>query len=278
MSRPRLFVIAATLTVAAAVPSTATAYYHAQLGRFLNRDPIGYRAGDANVYRYVGNRPTGSVDPFGLRRRDDGRDVFSRIPFFHDPELNAFPFLSYASTDIGPTAGQVRVGFNPKLQSINPTDLNDLIHKVQTGLKQLDNPECGSRPKPCVGVLELVGHAHGQAGLGGTGMSIGAPHPLDLADVLPNVPGIPGIALGRFGAALSKLPFFTPFHNVESGEANYLDENNAWYVGRKLKKELPLCSRCLIMGSCNVGTYRSEESMPQTLFCFNGFGTKPWSS
>jgi len=40
-------------------------YYHAQLGRFINRDPIGYGAGDANLYRYVGNWPTFFVDPFG---------------------------------------------------------------------------------------------------------------------------------------------------------------------------------------------------------------------
>jgi len=37
-----------------------------QLGRFINRDPIGYDGGDANLYRYVGNRPTDLVDPMGL--------------------------------------------------------------------------------------------------------------------------------------------------------------------------------------------------------------------
>jgi len=40
-------------------------YYHAQLGRFINRDPITYGGGDANLYRYVGNRPTIAVDPSG---------------------------------------------------------------------------------------------------------------------------------------------------------------------------------------------------------------------
>ncbi len=66
MSRTRFTLIAATLAVAATVPSSATAYYHAQLGRFLNRDPIGYRAGDANLYRYVDGNPVNSVDPSGL--------------------------------------------------------------------------------------------------------------------------------------------------------------------------------------------------------------------
>jgi hypothetical protein len=34
--------------------------------RFLQRDPIGFAAGDANVYRYVSNGPTGRMDPSGL--------------------------------------------------------------------------------------------------------------------------------------------------------------------------------------------------------------------
>jgi len=47
-------------------------YYHAQLGRFINRDPIGYGGGDANLYRYVGNTPTNAVDPLGLWKRIKG--------------------------------------------------------------------------------------------------------------------------------------------------------------------------------------------------------------
>jgi hypothetical protein len=39
--------------------------YDAQLGRFCNRDPIGYTAGDENLYRYVMNRPMNRVDASG---------------------------------------------------------------------------------------------------------------------------------------------------------------------------------------------------------------------
>ena len=42
-------------------------YYHAELGRFISRDPIGYGAGDANLYRYVHNRPTNAFDPGGTQ-------------------------------------------------------------------------------------------------------------------------------------------------------------------------------------------------------------------
>jgi hypothetical protein len=36
------------------------------LGRFISQDPIGFGAGDANLYRYVGNSPLMYVDPLGL--------------------------------------------------------------------------------------------------------------------------------------------------------------------------------------------------------------------
>jgi hypothetical protein len=39
-------------------------YYHDGLGRFVNRDPIGYGAA-ANLYQYVGGHPHVSVDPYG---------------------------------------------------------------------------------------------------------------------------------------------------------------------------------------------------------------------
>ncbi len=35
-------------------------------GRWLSQDPIGFAAGDANLYRYVGNGVTGALDPSGL--------------------------------------------------------------------------------------------------------------------------------------------------------------------------------------------------------------------
>jgi RHS repeat-associated protein len=40
--------------------------YNASMGRFIQRDPIGFDAGDNNWYRFVGNSPTGKTDPSGL--------------------------------------------------------------------------------------------------------------------------------------------------------------------------------------------------------------------
>jgi RHS repeat-associated protein len=46
-------------------------YYDPAVGRFVSEDPIGFAAGDANLYRYVGNEATGKVDPSGLERDDN---------------------------------------------------------------------------------------------------------------------------------------------------------------------------------------------------------------
>jgi RHS repeat-associated protein len=40
-------------------------YYDALMERFINRDPIGYDAGDKNLYRYSGNSPLTRLDPLG---------------------------------------------------------------------------------------------------------------------------------------------------------------------------------------------------------------------
>ena len=52
-------------------PDAGLYYYRARwhdpkTGRFMSEDPIGFAAGDANLYRYVSNAPTSRTDPSGL--------------------------------------------------------------------------------------------------------------------------------------------------------------------------------------------------------------------
>ncbi len=41
-------------------------WYDPKVGRWINRDPIGFEDRDTNLYRYCGNSPTNSADPSGL--------------------------------------------------------------------------------------------------------------------------------------------------------------------------------------------------------------------
>jgi RHS repeat-associated protein len=64
--------------------------YSAQIGRFLQTDPIRFAAGDVNLYRYVSNNPVNLWDPWGLC--DDGPnqdpltggDIWETFNFFQD--------------------------------------------------------------------------------------------------------------------------------------------------------------------------------------------------
>ena len=44
-------------------------FYDPDKGRWLNLDPIGFSAGDSNLYRYEGDGPTTATDPSGLEER-----------------------------------------------------------------------------------------------------------------------------------------------------------------------------------------------------------------
>ena len=39
--------------------------YNSDTGRFLSEDPIGFKSGDSNFYRYVENNPLTFIDPYG---------------------------------------------------------------------------------------------------------------------------------------------------------------------------------------------------------------------
>lgn len=42
-------------------------YYHPELGRFVSEDPLGYQAGDANLYAYAFGDPVNYTDPTGMQ-------------------------------------------------------------------------------------------------------------------------------------------------------------------------------------------------------------------
>ncbi|MCA1592097.1 MAG: RHS repeat-associated core domain-containing protein [Acidobacteria bacterium] len=85
-------------------------YYDPQAGRFLTRDPIGYRGG-VNLYAYVQNNPANLTDPSGTQIREDRNfwpdDINSRTgKRFRDeqscgcgPDLPRFPDFAQLEID-----------------------------------------------------------------------------------------------------------------------------------------------------------------------------------
>jgi RHS repeat-associated protein len=61
-------------------------YYDTQTGRWISQDPLGFRAGDVNLSRYVANHPTEGTDATGLDSGPEGPPFFppqfSRTPSF----------------------------------------------------------------------------------------------------------------------------------------------------------------------------------------------------
>src|SRR5262249_41771866 len=43
-----------------------TRFYNPATGDWVQRDPMGFDAGDSNLMRYVGNNPVNAIDPSGL--------------------------------------------------------------------------------------------------------------------------------------------------------------------------------------------------------------------
>ncbi|MFN7874424.1 MAG: RHS repeat-associated core domain-containing protein, partial [Pirellula sp.] len=80
-------------------------YYSTQTGRFISQDPIGFNAGDENLYRYVGNSPTNATDPTGLWGSPvSGGDPFYFMRQWFNRHFNyGAGYATGGSTHLGPT-------------------------------------------------------------------------------------------------------------------------------------------------------------------------------
>ncbi|MFO0085622.1 MAG: RHS repeat-associated core domain-containing protein [Pirellula sp.] len=61
-------------------------YYSTSSGRFISQDPISFAAGDANLYRYVGNKPTMATDPSGLEEHLTGLPLHGSSGYWFSPD------------------------------------------------------------------------------------------------------------------------------------------------------------------------------------------------
>jgi RHS repeat-associated protein len=66
-------------------------FYDPKSGRWISHDPLGFDAGDSNLYRYVNNEPLAFGDPSGLQVRDPLRHGVDRSdPARRDEEIRRF--------------------------------------------------------------------------------------------------------------------------------------------------------------------------------------------
>jgi len=68
-------------------------YCDPKLGRFISEDPMGFEAGDLNLYRYVNNLPTNLIDSYGttiiggtIKWFRDHASLVSAVQFIHMAE------------------------------------------------------------------------------------------------------------------------------------------------------------------------------------------------
>jgi len=66
MSLNRIQIVLFLVVSAGLAAQDASAYYAPEMGQFISRDPIEYRAGDVSLYRYVHNRASNAIDIYGF--------------------------------------------------------------------------------------------------------------------------------------------------------------------------------------------------------------------
>jgi RHS repeat-associated protein len=131
--------------------------YSPTLGRWTRVDPLGYNAGDTNLYRTVGNNPTNWIDPSGLM----GVDPTGTIWFNPDPDPRSLLKAIYPKTWWARTP---KAGDCPRIggQATAEEALSDASHVILEDfpkhmLKEGSQAAMMMLPTPGVGSIFKVG-------------------------------------------------------------------------------------------------------------------------
>jgi RHS repeat-associated protein len=134
-------------------------WYEAGTGKWLSEDPIGFKARDVNLYRYVGNGPMNATDPSGQSGvLSDNKIETGELDTMVD-NVMASP---NCSCGIKITAsGHSKDSTNTIINQpgvIYPSNAKDLIKALQREIAK-NNKTC--KGKACISVLELTAHSDG---------------------------------------------------------------------------------------------------------------------
>lgn len=131
-------------------------YYDYAAGRWISEDPVGYQAGDVNLYRYVFNNPVKDIDPSGnaLWLRDDS-DLVSRVSRSFKTQFASQCGMSIS--DLSLTSTYWRTGFgDPTYYKVNL--IENINYKAwRTLFVALDSvsPSLGAGPD-CQGLANRI--------------------------------------------------------------------------------------------------------------------------
>lgn len=138
-------------------------YFDAIVGRFISVDPIGFNAGDANLYRYVYNSPLNATDPSGLKVTDPGGVLKL------DGGLGGSPGAGGGGFNFkGPTAAPIKTLPKVPLESAGPPGppLSPPIPHTSPSIPDFNAPITGpsagqSAPhRGPVGITDGLGNVH----------------------------------------------------------------------------------------------------------------------
>jgi RHS repeat-associated protein len=115
-------------------------WYEPGSGKFINEDPSGFKGGDANLYRYVGNDPLDRVDPSGLIAEtvwdvaNIGMGVYSAQDNFRQGKWGwlALDVVGLAYDGIAVAVPFLPAGASAGLKAARAG--NSVIHSVNAGL------------------------------------------------------------------------------------------------------------------------------------------------
>ena len=109
-------------------------WYDPNLGKWISQDPIGFAAGDANLYRYVGNEAVAATDPGGLQ--EPGVIVLQPPPggWPQKPPVNPFDPLG---------RGNIRLLLLPSEEAAFWADLNQRMSRLLSAPAEPTNKFAG---------------------------------------------------------------------------------------------------------------------------------------
>jgi RHS repeat-associated protein len=157
-------------------------YYDPGVGRFISEDPIGFEAGDSNIYRYVGNNPLFYVDPsgfcgvaasgepeffgpaFGPDSSPGGSDIGSGLDFFGLGGFSGFAPGGFGGFGVAPFPGDgtVKVAGSLTSDSLLDDDSDDSL-----------GPDPYQLPDPYYGLGSGAGDLGPWVGIG-VGLGLGS--------------------------------------------------------------------------------------------------------